>query len=60
MMEADGDGGGDGGDTIEIHVGGIKIGDQTLDLSKLTRREMQNLADVLAERLGDEVRNSIN
>jgi phage-related protein len=44
---------------VVVEVGGIEIGDQSIDLSKLTRREMQELVDMLAERLGNEVRNTI-
>jgi len=55
MREGTGQG---GGQEIVVNVGGIEVGDQSLDLSKLTRREMKELADMLAERLGDEVRNT--
>jgi len=52
-------GGGGSGKTVQVNVGGIEIGDQSLDLSNLTRREMKQLADMLAERLGDEVRSTV-
>lgn len=52
-------GGQDGGTEIEVNVGGIEVGDQTLDLRNLSPREMEQLADLIAEALGTEVRNTI-
>lgn len=46
-------GGGGGGLTIQSLT--IEIGDQTLDISSLTRLEMEELAEVIADELGREV-----
>lgn len=48
-------GGGGGGTTLNIERQVIEIGDQTLDLSELTRTQMETLADLIAEKQGDEL-----
>jgi len=48
-----GGGGGGGGQTISI--GTITIGDQSLDVRSLSRRELEEVVDELASLLGDEV-----
>lgn len=52
---------GGGGDTTEIKIdlGGVEVGDQSLDLSNMSRTDMQDLAQLIAEILGDEVRDTI-
>lgn len=45
---------------IEINVGGIEIGDQTMDINKMSNRDLQRLAEAIAQQLGDEVRNVIS
>lgn len=42
------------GDT-QVDVGGIEIGDQTLDLSKLSRSEMRELSRMVADQIGEDV-----
>lgn len=58
VKEGAGSGGGD--QPIKVNVGGIEVGDQAIDLSKLTRTEKKRLAELIAEKLGDEVRNSVS
>lgn len=55
-------GSGSGGEMkkVEVNVGGIEIGDQTLDLSKMRRSDLRTLAEEIAAVLGDEVRNTIS
>lgn len=56
-----GGGGGGGGPTkVEIDIGGVDIGDQTMDLSKMNRTDIRALAQEIASVLGDEVRNVIS
>lgn len=54
------DSGGGGDQPIKVNVGGIEVGDQTIDLSKLTRTEQKKLAELIAEKLGDQVTNSVS
>lgn len=51
------DGDGDGQETknVTINVGGIEMGDQSLDLSRMSTTELRNLAQQIAEILGTEV-----
>ena len=51
-------GGGGAGLTIEELI--IDIGDQTLDLSTLTRSELQDLAELMTEEFGREIEGIIN
>lgn len=44
-----------GGNKIVVEVGGIEIGDQTMNLSDLSRSELRELAEEIAEQLGTEV-----
>lgn len=44
---------------MNVDIGRIEVGDQSLDLSKLTRRELEMFAEMVAEKLGDNVRNQI-
>lgn len=46
------------GDSVTVNVGGIEVGDQSLDLSNMSRSDLKQLADLLADKLGDEVRNT--
>lgn len=48
-------GGGGGGTTLNIERQVIEIGDQTLDLSRLDRGMLEELADLIAEKQGDEL-----
>lgn len=50
-----GGGGGGGGTGITIEQQVIEIGDQSLDLSQLDRRTLETLADLIAEKQGDEL-----
>lgn len=53
--------GGDSHETknVEIHVGGVEIGDQSLDISDMSPMELRALAETIAEQLGDDVRSVI-
>lgn len=48
-------GGSGGGATVSIERQIIEIGDQSIDLSELTRTQMETLADLIAEKQGDEL-----
>jgi len=50
-----GDGGGSDTKNVTINVGGIEMGDQSLDLSRMSTTELRNLAEQIAEMLGTEV-----
>lgn len=51
---------GDGGPRkIEVHVGGVEIGDQRLDIRSMGRTQLRSLAEEIAEVLGDEVQSTI-
>lgn len=50
--------GGGGGTAVEI--GSVRIGDQSLDISNLTRSELRDVVDQLAKLLGDEVGSRIS
>lgn len=45
---------------IEINVGGVDIGDQSLDIRNMSRSELQRLAEQIATALGDDVRSTIS
>ena len=60
IVQAAENGEGSGGVTkVDINLGGIEIGDQSLDIRDMSRMELQNLAKLIAEELGDEVRSVI-
>jgi len=48
-------GSGGAGTTLNIERQVIEIGDQSIDLSELTRTQMETLADLIAEKQGDEL-----
>lgn len=50
-----GEGGGQEQKNVTINVGGIEMGDQSLDLSRMSTTELRNLAEQIAEMLGTEV-----
>jgi len=50
---------GTGGKSIEIQEVVVEIGDQTLDLSTLSRSELRDLADEIGDRFGDEIESLI-
>jgi len=54
-LRSSGGGGGGGGSGITIEEQVIEIGDQSIDLSDLTRTQMETLADLIAEKQGDEL-----
>lgn len=45
---------------IEVNVGGVEIGDQTLDIRNMSRTELTRLAQEIAKALGDDVRNVVS
>lgn len=45
---------------IEVNVGGVEIGDQSLDIGKMSRTDLRALANAISEQLGDDVRNVIS
>jgi len=54
-LRGSGGGGGGGGSGVNIERQVIEIGDQSIDLSELTRTQMETLADLIAEKQGDEL-----
>jgi hypothetical protein len=40
---------------VEINIGGIEIGDQTMDLSTMSRTDLRNLAEMISEEIGQKV-----
>jgi len=52
---------GSGGDMrkVEIDIGGIRIGDQSINLKNMNRQELRRLAQIIADQMGNEVRNQI-
>lgn len=54
MMSGGGGGGGGGAGTV-VDIGTVRIGDQSLDLRNLSRRELQDLVDELAKLVGDDI-----
>lgn len=62
MARRGGGGNGGGGSDmkkVEINVGGVEIGDQTLDISSMTRADLRALAQAIAKELGDDVRSVV-
>lgn len=45
---------------VEINVGGVEIGDQSLDISNMSRSDLRTLAQEIATQLGDDVRNVVS
>ncbi|AGM11214.1 tail length tape measure protein [Haloarcula hispanica tailed virus 2] len=54
-----GGGGGGGTGSVTIETVEVTIGDQTLDLSTLTRSELQDLADLIGDNFGEEIESLI-